>query len=89
MDPIYDDKLREREGDRLREHPETRFSDDQQVLDLNEATRELLSEPPSVSEAQGHKQKALFRHGPMTIGLWVFEPDGCLPDHVLDGDVMI
>jgi len=73
--------------DRLRPHPQERFSSPAQVLDLARAAQELRSEPhPAV---EGHRQIALFRRGPVTLVQFVFEPGGVLPEHSAEGVVTI
>lgn len=73
--------------DRLRPHPQERFSAPVQVVDLPLAAAELRSEPhPGVD---GHRQIALFRRGPVTLVQFVFEPGGILPEHSAEGVVTI
>jgi len=73
--------------DRLRPHPQERFSAPAQVLDLTRTAQELRSEPhPAV---EGHRQIALFRRGPVTLVQFVFEPGGVLPEHSAEGVVTI
>ena len=73
--------------DRLRPHPQDRFSAPAQVLDLNRTAQELRSEPhPAV---EGHRQIALFRRGPVTLVQFVFDPGGTLPEHGAEGVVTI
>jgi quercetin dioxygenase-like cupin family protein len=74
-------------ADRLRPHPQDRFSAPAQVLDLPRTAQELRSEPhPAVD---GHRQIALFRRGPVTLVQFVFEPGGLLPEHSAEGVVTI
>ena len=73
--------------DRPRPRPEKRFSKPQDHVDLGAAAEALLDEPQLT--AQGHRQKALFRHGPATLALYCFEAGGHLPLHVVDGTVII
>jgi len=72
---------------RLREHPRQRFAHQEQFFDLNAEAEEILSEP--VEMTQGHRQLALYRHGPMTVGMFVFQEGGRLPDHAANGVVSI
>jgi quercetin dioxygenase-like cupin family protein len=73
--------------DRLRVHPEERLAAPVKLVDLAAAADALRKEPhPSVS---GHRQIAVFRHGPVTLVLFVFEPGGFLKEHRTDGTVTI
>lgn len=71
---------------RLRPHPEKRFAPDEHVFDLKVAAAELKAEP---SGQHGHKQIALFKHGPATLALFMFDAGARLDDHVIDGPVII
>ena len=71
---------------RLRPHPRERFAPPQLLIDLEQAANELALEgPPS----HGHRQKVLYRHGPLTIALFLFEAGGALAEHRADGVVTI
>lgn len=72
---------------RLREPPEARFARPEDQFDLHAAARELAGEPESGQH--GHRQKALIREGPMTLALYLFEAGSRLPNHVVDGVVLI
>jgi quercetin dioxygenase-like cupin family protein len=72
-------------GHRSREHPETRFAPLQHVFDLRSVVRELAETPAR----RGHRQKALYRHGRLTVALFTFEQGASLADHVADGVVSI
>jgi quercetin dioxygenase-like cupin family protein len=73
--------------DRLRPHPQDRFTAPVQLIDLARASAELLAEPhPAV---EGHRQIALFRHGPVTLVLFVLEPGAVLKEHKAEGVVTI
>lgn len=72
---------------RLREHPQQRFAAPEQFFDLNAAVEHLAAEPGMTTD--GHRQIALYRHGPMTIGLFIFERGGRVPDHSAEGVVML
>lgn len=74
-------------ADRLRVRPHERFADPEQWFDLEEQAESLLAEKST--NVHGHRQIALYQHGPMTVGLWVFEPGGSIPDHEAAGPVMI
>jgi quercetin dioxygenase-like cupin family protein len=72
---------------RLREHPQQRFAAHEQFFDLQAAVEHLAAEEGMT--ADGHRQIALYRHGPMTVGLFIFERGGRLPDHSAEGVVML
>ena len=72
---------------RPRAHPEQRFEGSESVFDLARAAGQLMAEP--TASHQGHRQKALFREGPLTVALFVFDRGGFLPEHVVDGPVVI
>ncbi len=73
---------------RMRTPPLERFSPPEEVFDIDVAAAELLAEPGGGQH--GHRQVALFRHGPATLALYCFETKGAkLPDHVVDGMVII
>jgi quercetin dioxygenase-like cupin family protein len=64
-----------------------RFRDPAQQFDLKQAAAKLRAEPhPSV---EGHRQIALFRYGPVTSVLYLFEPDGHINQHPTEGVVTI
>jgi len=72
-------------GGRPREHPESRFAPLQHAFDLRAVVRELAETPAR----RGQRQKALYRHGRLTVALFTFEPGSGLADHVADGVVSI
>lgn len=80
---------------RLRAHPQERFSPTSQAFDLDEAAAKLRAEPHD--SVEGHRQVALYRHGPVTLLLFLLEPDGSLEYeapglvtiHVLKGELEI
>jgi len=59
--------------ERLRPHPQDRFRDPAQLFDLKQAAARLRAEPHAAVE--GHRQIALFRHGQVTVVLYLFEPE--------------
>ena len=73
--------------ERLRPHPQDRFRDPAQLFDLKEAAARLRAEPHAAVE--GHRQIALFRHGQVTVVLYVFEPEGHIREHETEGVVTI
>jgi len=72
---------------RLRTSPHQRFKPEEDEIDLNEATRHLLEEHEPSSH--GHRQITLFKRGAETIALFHFAPGGRLPDHAVNGVVVI
>ncbi len=80
---------------RLRAHPQERFSPTSQAFDLEEAAAKLRAEPHE--SVEGHRQVALYRHGPVTLLLFLLEPNGSLEYespglvtiHVLKGELSI
>jgi quercetin dioxygenase-like cupin family protein len=73
--------------ERLRPHPEERFAPEQQVFDLDAATRELEDEVRSDPSRLG--RKTLYQHGPVTVALFLFPQGSSLPQHVANGLVTI
>lgn len=73
--------------DRLRTPPRDRFEPSEDVIDLAEATRRLLSEPQS--NRRGHRQIALFHRGCETLALFCFDAGGEMLRHQVDGVVVI
>ncbi|MFN2316304.1 MAG: hypothetical protein ABR602_06430, partial [Gemmatimonadales bacterium] len=61
---------------RLRAHPQERFSPSSQSFDLEEAAAKLRAEPHG--SVDGHRQVALYRHGPVTLLLFILEPNATL-----------
>lgn len=72
---------------RLRPHPEDRLASPLQLVDLPATAAALRREPHDA--VAGHRQIAVFRHGPVTLLSFVFEPDGLLKEHQADGVVTI
>lgn len=76
------------EDGRVRTPPRERFATDEDRVDLETVAADLLAEPDSGQH--GHRQMALFRHGPITLALFCFESAGSrFPDHVVNGPVFI
>lgn len=73
--------------DRLRPPPEARFAARAEVVDLDAATEHLQRE--AGGGQHGHRQVALFHQGPVTVALYTFDAGAGLPDHVVDGAVLI
>jgi quercetin dioxygenase-like cupin family protein len=72
---------------RLREHPDSRFAGEQHVFDLSQVAARLREEEHPAT--RGHRQETVFRHGAVTLALFVFEAGGELPEHQADGLVTI
>jgi quercetin dioxygenase-like cupin family protein len=73
--------------DRLRQHPSKRFQPTQHLLDLGKATAQLRAEPQAGGRAQ--RQQTLYRHGPVTVALFVFDRGARMPQHVAEGVVTV
>jgi len=67
--------------------PRERFLPAVEPIDLAAAFEALLAEP--VPARHGHRQKTLVHQGPFTLAIYHFEPGGSLPEHVVDGSVVI
>ena len=67
--------------------PEERLAAPVQLVNLAEAGARLRAEPHA--PVSGHRQIAVFRHGPVTLLLFRFEPDGLLREHRAEGVVTI
>ncbi len=74
-------------SDRLRPHPEDRLGTPVQLVDLPGTAAALRREPHK--SVAGHRQIAVFRHGPVTLVSFSFEPNGILKEHKADGVVTI
>jgi quercetin dioxygenase-like cupin family protein len=72
---------------RLRPHPQDRLAATVQVVDLTAAAMQLAAEPHD--SVAGHRQIAVVRSGPVTVLLFVFQPDGLLKEHQAEGVVTI
>lgn len=72
---------------RTRVAPQERFAPEEGEFDLEAASQALWNE--ANSGQHGHRQMALFRHGPATLALYCFEAGASLPDHSVDGPVII
>jgi len=73
---------------RLRQHPSERFAASEKLIKLDQEIDALRNEPHK--GIGGHRQKALYRHGPIECIVFVFEQGGCLTDHkVADGPIAI
>ena len=74
-------------SDRLREHPENRFSAPQHQMDLNQVAEKLLAEP--LQGKRVHRQETIYKHSSATIALFLFEKGASLPEHVAEGVVSV
>jgi quercetin dioxygenase-like cupin family protein len=73
--------------ERMRQHPTERFEPEQHPIDLGEVAAQLRAEPRSGDRTQ--RQKTLYRKGPVTIALFLFDRGAGLPQHVAEGVVTI
>ena len=73
--------------ERLRQHPTERFEPEQHPIDLGEIAAQLRAEPQPGWRAQ--RQKTLYRKGPVTVALFLFDRGAGLPQHVAEGVVTI
>lgn len=72
-------------SDRLRVHPEERLAAPVQRIDLAASARQLRSE--AHAPVSGHRQIAVYRHGPVTLLHFVFEQGGIMKEHSAEGVV--
>jgi quercetin dioxygenase-like cupin family protein len=74
------------EEKRLREHPEQRFGHAELPVNINEVAAKLLAEP--LGERR-HRQETLYRHGPLTVALFLFEAGASMAPHRAEGVVTV
>jgi quercetin dioxygenase-like cupin family protein len=74
-------------NNRPRPHPDDRFAAPAQAFDLDAIAAELSRE--TTAPHAGHRQKTLYRHGPSSLSLFVFEPGAALREHRTNGTVFI
>jgi quercetin dioxygenase-like cupin family protein len=72
---------------RLRPHPEERFLPPQRQIDLRQAVARLSAEAPVAPRK--HRQETLYRHGSLTIALFLFEEGALMPAHAAEGVVTV
>ena len=73
---------------RLREHPAQRLAADECLINLDNEADRLLQEPHAA--VNGHRQEAIYKHGPVTMVVFTFDAGGFLREHVVpDGTVLI
>ena len=77
----------EQEPGRLRQHSEPRFAGPQHAFDLEEVAARLKQEV-NAGEA-GHRQQTLYKHGPTSVSLFLFEHLTRLAPHRAKGVVNI
>ena len=70
---------------RLRPHPEDRFSCPAMPVDLNSIAASLRAE--ANAGERGHRQEAIYKHGNITMALFTFDRFSHLPEHVAQGVV--
>jgi quercetin dioxygenase-like cupin family protein len=74
-------------GTPARAHPPERFAAAAQSFDLVAAAAELSRE--TTPGHGGHRQKMLYRHGGLSLALFVFEAGSTLREHRTSGTVLI
>ena len=74
-------------SDRLRQHPDERFEPAVHQLDLSASAGALLAEP--LPDNRSHRQETLYRRGPVTVALFLFERGAGLPAHRAEGVVTV
>lgn len=79
--------MSDEKSDRLRTHPATRFAETQRQFDLGEVAGKLKGEPQAGEG--GHRQETLYRHGRMSVALFVFDRLTRLASHRTKGVVQI
>ncbi|MBE7504884.1 MAG: cupin domain-containing protein [Planctomycetia bacterium] len=72
-----------------RSQVEQPFAAPQQQFDLNKVTARLKDGFESSAGRAGHRQEALFKHGPTTVALYLFAHLARLPPHRAKGVVII
>ncbi|MGC8551450.1 MAG: cupin domain-containing protein [Phycisphaerae bacterium] len=70
---------------RLRPHPDERFQGDSMLVNLPGLAETLRGE--SNAGERGHRQETVFKHGNITVALFVFDRFSHLPEHVAQGVV--
>lgn len=73
-------------GGRLRRHPEQRFYDSPMyVFDFAQAVQELRDEAThgGTKNSSGHRQRALYSRGPVTVAVFDLQPGGMIREHVV------
>jgi quercetin dioxygenase-like cupin family protein len=73
------------DNQRLRPHPDDRFSQPFRCVDIQTVATTLRSE--SNAGERGHRQETVFKQGHLTVALFVFDRFSHLPEHVAEGIV--
>jgi quercetin dioxygenase-like cupin family protein len=71
------------ENQRLRPHPDDRFRNSATLVNLRSVAAALRSER-NAGEG-GHRQETVFKHGNLTVALFVLDRFSHLPEHVAKG----
>lgn len=71
---------------RRRVAPRERFAGNQKHFSLD---REFEQLPRESEFRQGHMQKAIYRHGSVTTGIFTFEANGTIEQHQVEGESSI
>lgn len=72
--------------DRTRMAPRDRFAGAEQAFRLAD---EFANLPAQSTPRQGHMQKALYRHGPVTTAIFEFQKDGHINQHAIEGESIL
>ena len=73
------------DNQRLRPHPEDRFASPAIAINLNTIAANLRAE--SNAGERGHRQETIYKHGKVTLALFMFDRFSHLPEHVAEGIV--
>ena len=80
-------------GPRLRPHPDQRFyQSPMQLFDLARAVQQLRDESThgAAASSTGHRQRALYSRGPVTVAVFDLQPGGRIQEHVVvNGSVIV
>jgi quercetin dioxygenase-like cupin family protein len=72
---------------RLNQRPEDRFAAPVHHVDLEESAGRISA--IHASSSAGHKHETLYKHGPVTVALFVFESGAGLLEHTAGGVVTV
>ena len=73
--------------ERLRQHPDERFQARQHRIDLAEVASQLMAEP--LAGQRSHRQETLYRHGPVTVAMFLFDTGARMVQHAAEGVVTV
>ena len=73
--------------ERLRQHPDERFQSRQHRIDLAEVASQLMAEP--LAGQRSHRQETLYRHGPVTVAMFLFDTGARMVQHAAEGVVTV